>query len=212
MKYVSALLLVAMGTGLFMIAGGAEIDSSFSAVLAMLAMWLGIAYRKILSGLVIAIVLLLVPVVLRTFFKRHYTRIVAAIQLCWLQLDWRVRVALIGLPFVVAAVPMFFAGGLLWTMSVFTATITGQTATAIWVRAVAVPWLAKKAAGTGMTKLAVSLWALMPLHARLWCEKRYKRLWWKTMSRIARNRRKIARRARAFELPPFEGPRYNPLP
>lgn len=212
MKIVSSLFLVLVGTGLFIIASDAQIDSFVSALLATGAMWLGIAYRKVLTGVLVAIVLILVPVVLRTFFTKHYVRILAFLKEGWRKLDWRVRVVILGLPFLIAAIPMFFAGGVLWVVATFTATVTGNTATALWVRAFLIPWLAKKAAGAGMTKLAVSLWVLMPFRVRSWCEKRYKRLWWKTMSRIARNRRKIARRAEKFRLPPFDGPRYSPLP
>lgn len=212
MKIVSSLLLVLVGTVLFIYAGGAEVDSFISALLATIAMWFGILYRKVLWGLGAAVVLIVVPVVLRTFFTKYYHRLLSGAKARWTKIDWRVRIAIIGLPFLIAAVPMFFAGGVLWVVAAFTASVTGNTATAIWVRAFLIPWLAKKAAGAGMTKLAISLWALMPYRFRGWCEKKYKRLWWKTMSRIARNRRKIARRAAKFRLPPFEGPGYNPLP
>ncbi len=212
MKIVSSLLLVLVGTGLFIFASGAEIDSFVSVLLATAAMLFGVAYRKVLTGVVIALVLIIVPVVFRTFFTKHYTRLLQSVKMRWTKLDWRLRMAIIGLPFLIAAIPMFFAGGLLWVVATFTASVTGNTAFAIWVRMFAIPWLAKKAAGAGMTKLAISLWAHMPFRVRTWCEKRYKRLWWTTMTRIARNRRKLERRAAKFRLPPFDGPSYSPLP
>jgi hypothetical protein len=212
MKIVSALLLVMVGTGLFIFASGAQIDSWISVLLATLAMWFGVMYRKVLSGVVIALVLILVPVFLRALFTKHYARILQLVKIHWTNLDWRIRAAIIGLPFILAAIPMFFAGGLLWVAATFSATISGNTAAALWVRAFLIPWLAKKAAGAGMTKLAVSLWSLMPFRVRSWCEKRYKHLWWTTMFRIARNKRRLRKVAKNFKLPPFDGPQYAPLP
>ena len=59
-----------------------------------------------------------------------------------------------------------------------------------------VRYLAHVAAARGVREVAPVLWEIIPRPIRDWAARRYRHLWWWTMRRIVRNRRRMVRRFR----------------
>jgi hypothetical protein len=82
------------------------------------------------------------------------------------------------------------SGVVLWVIAFLP--FVAKTAVGLYV----IKYLAHFAAARGVTGLAPLLWRFLPEKLRIWGERRYRHLWWWTMRRIVRNRRRVEHRVR----------------
>ena len=80
------------------------------------------------------------------------------------------------------------SGVVLWVIAFLP--FVAKTAVGLFV----IKYLAHFAAARGVSGLAPLLWRFIPERFRLWVERRYRHLWWWTMRRIVRNRRRMVHR------------------
>lgn len=168
--------------------------------------------RRTLVWIGMLLALILIPQSVRLYGKHRLTFLGNWFGQAWHNLDWRIRVGITILPFVILALPIFAAGGVLGLIAAVGPAITGNTAIAVWIRLVLVPFLARKAAGVGMGRLFPPFWDALPKERRKEFAERYRHLWWWTMRKMIKRRKILSRRAITLAKRNFEGFRVNPLP
>ncbi|MCW5715148.1 MAG: hypothetical protein KIT43_11610 [Bauldia sp.] len=189
-----AVLLVAFAAvGLEYLAGG---NSLYALLLAPLVLVRSIFWRVGLMRVLTIIVVALIPLVLRRRARIAFVRWLRGFRQrvagLWAKVKWGWSVAPVWLTTflglllaVVFVAAMILSGSILWILALvpFLAKSTlGFTA---------IRWLAHTAAGNGLKQLAPFLFTLLPRPVRTWLHARYRHLWWWTMRRIVKNRRRV---------------------
>jgi hypothetical protein len=179
-------------------------DSLYALLLAPLIILRSVYWRVGLNRLLFIILLAGVPILLRRRtriylqqlwlrFRAWLGRVWAAIVRLWKHLPVWLRTFLgAGIVIIVMAVAML-SGVVLWLIAVVP--FLAKTTVGLFV----VRYLAHVAAARGVVEVAPMLWRAVPRVLREWTERRYRHLWWWTMRRIVRNRRRVVGRFRRGE-------------
>lgn len=196
---LTLLLLYATVAVLYYLIG---VQSLLGLLLAPLIVLRSVYWRVGLNRLLVLVLLAGVPILLRRRTRIYLAellqgiqgrlrRIWAAIVRFWTHLPVWLRTFL-GAGIVVGVVAAALLSGMvLWLISFVP--FFAKTTVGLFV----VRYLAHTAAARGVREVAPLLWDLIPRRLRNWVERRYRHLWWWTMRRIVRNRRKVIRRLRA---------------
>lgn len=189
------LLVAIAAVGLEYLAGG---NSLYALLLAPLVLVRNIFWRIGLMRVLTVIAVALVPLVLRrrarVAFMLGMRSVRHRIAALWARAKWGWSVApvwlttFLGLLFAVVVIAaMILSGSLLWLIALvpFLAKSTLGFA--------AIRWLAHTAAGNGLKQIAPFLFGILPRPVRGWLHRHYRHLWWWTMRRIVRNRRRVER-------------------
>lgn len=176
-------------------------DSLYALLLAPLIILRSVYWRVGLNRILFIILLAGVPIVLRRRtriylellwrrFRRQLRRGWAAFVRGWTYLPVWLRTFLgAGILILVTAVSLL-SGLVLWLIAVIP--FLAKTSLGLFV----VRYLANSAAARGVREIAPLLWLVVPRPLRIWVERRYRHLWWWTMRRIVRNRKRVVRRLR----------------
>lgn len=195
---LTLLLLYAVVVGLQFFIGA---ESLYALLLAPLIVLRSVYWRVGLNRLLAIILFAGVPIVLRRRsrlylrqllhrLKAWLGRIGAAIVRVWKHLPVWLRAVLgVAIIAVIMATAML-SGVVLWLIA-FLPFVAKTTFGLVIIR-----FLAHTAAARGVREIAPILWQAMPSRIRNWAERRYRHLWWWTMRRIVRNRKRLTRRFR----------------
>lgn len=123
---------------------------------------------------------------LRGWFGRRWTGTVRV----WTHLPVWLRTFL-GVGVVAAALAVtILSGVVLWVIAVLP--FLAKTTVGLYL----VRYLSNIAAARGVREIAPLLWRAVPGGLRKWIESHYRQLWWWTMRRIVKSRRRVTRRLR----------------
>lgn len=190
-----AIILVA-GVLLHVLTGA---SSLYALLLAPLVLLRNVLWRVGLNRLLLIGLLALVPIVLRRRGRLAVRRLVRsardrlslmrqAITRAWNASPVWVRTFLGSLALILALAGALLSGLVLWLIAFLP--FVAKTAAGLFV----IKYLANFAAARGVAGLAPLVWRAIPARFRQWVERRYRHLWWWTMRRIVRNRRKMVNR------------------
>lgn len=196
-----ALLMGAAATLQYLATGE---TSLYVLLLSPLALLPNITWRAFLGRvmtLFFGAAIVLLPIVYRrqmrnyldTFIRWIRTKIVRiseGIRALWRVTPVWLRVFLGALIAIVLLVFAIFSGAVLLLISFFPVVV--KTSMGFFVA----EFLARTAAARGVAQFASVFWRAVPKSIRRWIEAHYRRLWWWTMRRIIRNRRRLERRLR----------------
>jgi hypothetical protein len=174
-------------------------SSLYALLLAPFVILRNVLWRVGLNRLVVIALLALVPIVLRRrgrlALRRWWHRVVARVLTArdaflrgWNAAPVWVRTFLGSLALIGVLAVAVLSGVVLWVIAFLP--FVAKTAVGLFV----IKYLAHFAAARGVTGLAPLLWRFIPQRLRLWVERRYRHLWWWTMRRIVRNRRRMVHR------------------
>ena len=212
---VAVAAIVVAGVMLHVLTGA---NSLYALLLAPFVILRNVVWRVGLNRLVMIALLALVPIVLRRrgrlALRRLWHRIVArmhSVREASLR-GWRVapvwvRTFLGSLALIGVLASAILSGVVLWVIAFLP--FVAKTAVGLFV----IKYLAHFAAARGVTGLAPLLWRFIPVRFRLWVERRYRHLWWWTMRRIVRNRRRMVHRVwrRRSKEAPLPTAKTSPL-
>lgn len=175
--------------------------SLYALLLAPLIVLRSVYWRVGLNRLLFIILLAGVPIVLRRRTRLYIEELLRRLR-AWLGRVWDgfvrfwkhlpvwLRTFLGAGVLIVVVLIALFSGLLLWLIAVLP--FLAKTSLGLFV----VRYLANAAAARGVREIAPMLWLAVPSSLRNWIERRYRHLWWWTMRRIVRNRRRVVRRFR----------------
>lgn len=189
-----AVLLVAIAAvGLEYLAGG---HSLYALLLAPLVLVRNIFWRVGLMRVLTVIAVALIPLVLRRrariAFVLGMRNLRHRLATIWAKVKWAWGVAPVWLTTflglllaMVLIAAMIVSGSILWIVALVPFLAKSSLGFA------AIRWLAHTAAGNGLKQIAPFLFGLLPKPIRGWLHRHYRHLWWWTMRRIVKNRRRI---------------------
>lgn len=195
---IAVVLVVALAVGVQWVTGA---HTLWALLLSPLLFFRTVIWKIGVNRILMILAFALVPVVLRRRVRAYLSqqvrrlrdwvgRVYAALADAASHLPVWVRTAL-GLLILVAVMAVaILSGTFLWLIAFlpFVAKTTVGIAT--------IRYLAHKAAATGLAQAAPTAWRIVPRPIREWLGRRYRHLWWWTMRRIVKNRRRVERRVR----------------
>lgn len=176
-------------------------DSLYALLLAPLIILRSVYWRVGLNRILFLVLFAGIPIVLRRRTRLYVEELLRRFR-AWLGRLWDgfvrfwkhlpvwVRTFLGAGVLIVVVLAAGLSGVVLWLIAVLP--FLAKTSFGLLV----VRFLANTAAARGVKEIAPLLWLAVPKPLREWIESRYRHLWWWTMRRIVRNRRRVVRRLR----------------
>lgn len=196
---IIAVLLVAIAAaGLEYMAGG---HSLLALLLAPLVLTKSLVLKLGLNRIIMIVAIALVPVFFRRLprrimviakrrSRRIISRTIVRIKNIWEVVPVWISVFFTTMFAVIVIATMILSGSVLWLLAALP--FIAKSSIGLYM----IRYLATTAAGTGLRRLAPFLFSLLPDPIEKWIERRYLHLWWWTMRRIVKNRRRVEKKIR----------------